>query len=273
MENYFLNYRKVCVPGGECGENTYPEIESRTCELCNEACIGCFGPENTDCRACADKYLLNSKLVCEEIVCQGDEYLEEMTFICKSKWVVFNIIYYIIIYYIYIYIFILHNDYLECHSRCAGCTGPSYYECKGCSPGYIMNNTALQCQTCEEYDIVYLNPPPGIIDCLGMYSARLYSYIYIYIYIEVCGDQKNMGILECDDGNIISGDGCSADCSVEENFQCNGGSYNTPDICRESVPPLMVSFFQISHKQIEIQFTELVHFKGNPVIYIYIYIM
>ena len=62
---------------------------------------------------------------------------------------------------------------LECHLRCAGCKGPGDFDCKGCSPSYIMNNTALQCQTCEEYDIVYLNPPPGKITCLG---------IYIYIY-------------------------------------------------------------------------------------------
>ena len=82
-----------------------------------------------------------------------------------------------------------------------------------------------------------------------------------------------MGILECDDGNNISGDGCSADCVVEENYICKGGSYNTPDICFETVPPLMASFFQLSQKEMEIQFTELVRFKGKFSLYIYIYIV
>ena len=71
---------------------------------------------------------------------------------------------------LYIYI------YIECNPRCEGCSGPSESECKSCSPRYIMNSTALQCQTCEEYDIAYLNPHSGNIDCLGMYSV---SDIYI----------------------------------------------------------------------------------------------
>ena len=90
MDNYFLNYYKVCVSGSECEENAYPAVESRTCEPCNEACMGCFGPENTDCRACAEKYLLNSKLACEKIVCHSNEYLEEITFICKSNCILFG---------------------------------------------------------------------------------------------------------------------------------------------------------------------------------------
>ena len=32
---------------------------------------------------------------------------------------------------------------------------------------------------------------------------------------------KNMRIFsECDDWNIISGDGCSSDCIIEENYFC-----------------------------------------------------
>ena len=78
-----------------------------------------------------------------------------------------------------------------------------------------------------------------------------------------------MGILECDDGNIISGDGCSFDCKIEENFICSGGGLTTPDICVETVQPSMNSFFQINKEQIQVEFTEFVKFKG---IYIYIYI-
>ena len=84
MANYFLTSESICVPGGECGAENYPNIESRTCEPCNEACDGCVGPLNSDCILCDEKYTLSSKLVCEKIVCHSDEYLEETTYICKS---------------------------------------------------------------------------------------------------------------------------------------------------------------------------------------------
>ena len=76
-----------------------------------------------------------------------------------------------------------------------------------------------------------------------------------------------MRISECDDGNIISGDGCSSDCLVEHHHKCEGGTYTTPDSCVETIPPLLGSFSQLSHEEIEVHFTELVKFKG---IYIYI---
>lgn len=30
--------------------------------------------------------------------------------------------------------------------------------------------------------------------------------------VEICGDGYNYGSYQCDDGNIISGDGCSSKC-------------------------------------------------------------
>lgn len=41
---------------------------------------------------------------------------------------------------------------------------------------------------------------------------------------EVCGDGKNMGLVECDDGNRVNQDGCSSDCKIERNYRCSGGS-------------------------------------------------
>jgi hypothetical protein len=37
--------------------------------------------------------------------------------------------------------------------------------------------------------------------------------------------------LPCDDGNTVSGDGCSSDCQIEPDYVCNGGNYKRPDIC------------------------------------------
>lgn len=54
--------------------------------------------------------------------------------------------------------------------------------------------------------------------------------------VEVCGDGRNLKQKECDDGNLISGDGCSAACKVEEGYSCT--SYpDKPDVCRDIAHP------------------------------------
>lgn len=46
-----------------------------------------------------------------------------------------------------------------------------------------------------------------------------------------------MGIVECDDGNRLNGDGCSADCKVERSYECaNNGTKYTRDICKRKIP-------------------------------------
>lgn len=37
---------------------------------------------------------------------------------------------------------------------------------------------------------------------------------------EICGDGFNFGINECDDGNVINGDGCNSECVVEDRWKC-----------------------------------------------------
>jgi len=49
--------------------------------------------------------------------------------------------------------------------------------------------------------------------------------------IEICGDGKKMGDLQCDDGNRNDGDGCDRDCNIEKDYNCTGGDENNPDIC------------------------------------------
>ena len=46
-----------------------------------------------------------------------------------------------------------------------------------------------------------------------------------------------MGILQCDDGNVIDGDGCSSDCSIELGFDCFGGDKLHPDTCKPLTAP------------------------------------
>ena len=94
--NYFLNTAKLCVQSGECGIKYYPEFTTRTCNLCNQACLGCTCSTNQCCLECQSNSYLTEIGSCELIICPIDEYLDENKK-CQSN-----------IYenYIYIYIYI-----------------------------------------------------------------------------------------------------------------------------------------------------------------------
>ena len=50
---------------------------------------------------------------------------------------------------------------------------------------------------------------------------------------EICGDGLDIGFYDCDDGNIIDGDGCDASCVIELGYTCTGGTPATADVCTE----------------------------------------
>lgn len=39
-------------------------------------------------------------------------------------------------------------------------------------------------------------------------------------------------LTNCDDGNLVNGDGCSSSCTVENGWVCSGGTPNAPDVCK-----------------------------------------
>ena len=41
-------------------------------------------------------------------------------------------------------------------------------------------------------------------------------------WLALCGDGWVQGLEECDDGNARGGDGCGADCLVEDGWECTG---------------------------------------------------
>jgi len=41
----------------------------------------------------------------------------------------------------------------------------------------------------------------------------------------------------CDDGNLLNKDGCSAECQIESDWSCTGGSKTSPDVCVETKKP------------------------------------
>ena len=50
--------------------------------------------------------------------------------------------------------------------------------------------------------------------------------------IAKCGDGKRNDAEECDDGNNDSGDGCDADCYVEDGYFRSGSSNFKPSTCK-----------------------------------------
>lgn len=47
---------------------------------------------------------------------------------------------------------------------------------------------------------------------------------------DICGDGL-LFTLPCDDGNNVTGDGCTSDCQVEQDYTCVGGSTTSPSLC------------------------------------------
>ncbi len=48
---------------------------------------------------------------------------------------------------------------------------------------------------------------------------------------DICGDGRKKSSEICDDGNTVSGDGCSNLCLIEVGWICSGGSATNKDTC------------------------------------------
>ena len=77
-------------------------------------------------------------------------------------------------------------------------------------------------------------------------ACMLCASISEYIYPN-CSDICGTGVLynftnnlQCNDGNLITGDGCSATCQVEPNYKCIRYNQTTPDKCFD-ISPLTMS--------------------------------
>jgi len=71
-----------------------------------------------------------------------------------------------------------------------------------------------------------------------------------------------MGILECDDGNNIDGDGCSSKCEIEKGYVCSGGSQTKKDICIDRTKPSIQNMKINSNGTLTLSFTKPVILKS-----------
>jgi len=71
-------------------------------------------------------------------------------------------------------------------------------------------------------------------ECYGCTAASLITYVEADTTCNECGDSYRYTTENCDDGNIVSGDGCSATCTVETPYTCALGVDMVPDTCTVS---------------------------------------
>lgn len=158
----------------------------------------------------------------------------------------------------------LTNYYLDtqlnlcfaCNKACKGCLGPAQNQCTDCSyPLYLSSNQCLNI-TCPFGQ--YVDSHSGCLNCSDLWSnsltctisaATLCQKLYkisngVCVYCtsvagytitstgdcsEICGDGIDLEY-QCDDGNVLNGDGCSSNCLVEPGWHCSKNS-NLTSIC------------------------------------------
>lgn len=69
--------------------------------------------------------------------------------------------------------------------------------------------------------------------------------------------------MECDDGNLLDGDGCSSKCTIEPNYICYGGDINHPDKCNSTLPLKFASTNYYGNKTLAIVFNKPVFLKAT----------
>lgn len=79
--------------------------------------------------------------------------------------------------------------------------------------------------------------------------------------LEICGDGLNKEFWECDDGNLIDGDGCSSVCTVEHGWQCLSGD---PSYCYKHLRPWIINYgISDDSSLIFLEFNTSVHFRNT----------
>lgn len=202
--------------------------DSGACKDCVENCEVCTGIAQVDCQKCTTgKFLVNS--ICID-GCPDYTYLVEVSASGNEE----------------------KYECYACGSSCRVCTADD--ECTDCdSPTYLYEGTCYtecpgdfledtgqrKCVECEDSITHIYNTETT--QCTPCDSFTLTSLSLDGYCNEICGDGAALRFSseltniakrgDCDDGNLVSGDGCSADCSIEDGYVCYGGNTTHEDQC------------------------------------------
>ncbi len=177
-----------------------------------------------------------------------------------------------------------------CATECTSCYGKSAKECYACNwaLGYVKiapttcsfpyctqgtyyNQTLRSCKSCKTH-CTYCTEEKVCEECDTGFkwstanftcydkcgSAGLIRDTETDACVEVCGDGKNMGLVECDDGNRKNGDGCNSACQIEKDYECTGGNSTHPDVCVNRKPPEIVTIKYYANRTVLVIFDKYV---------------
>ena len=220
-----------CVSGkllhlGECVQlcpiGFYPD--SSECKACALECAKCVAGGNKACTLCntALGYTMIAANVCDYPTCTRGTYFNTTLRECK-----------------------------DCRPECSECE--AYNNCTACSKGFMLDPIKNSCY--DECAKVGYKRAPVTNECLGTNSSPSNSG-----RVEICGDGRNMGDYECDDGNTKNGDGCNSVCKVEANYACSGGNVTTADSCVNRKPPEMYALRYYGNRTAVLTFTVPIRF-------------
>lgn len=140
----------------------------------------------------------------------------------------------------------------SCHSTCGSCSGNLPTNCltcanasytftsgvcilRQCDSGFYLNTSIQQCKRCLEY-CASCSSEISCDTCITGFQVQTISIIIVaQTCEEICGDGRKF-YLDCDDGNSVNGDGCSADCQVESGWTCIGGNNTNSSKCYNLLP-------------------------------------
>lgn len=124
---------------------------------------------------------------------------------------------------------------------CRTCSSPS--ACTSCIPGFVgttncvcASGTVVSGYCTSDYGCVAISEINGTQACVTCNSTLLLELnstfecvcipgtttLATQVCRPICGDHYVLAVEGCDDGNTVSGDGCSSACTVETNWSCVG---------------------------------------------------
>ncbi|CAD8062024.1 unnamed protein product [Paramecium sonneborni] len=145
------------------------------------------------------------------------------------------------------------------------CTECLAGQCIGCIDGFYLTQEYIcqpcnsSCKTCVDRAnnctdcIIYKQDNSGCLMC----EQDQGFHIIDSQCISICGDGIQVEQEECDDGNIVNGDGCDQFCKIEQGFKCGSN-------CEEMLYPQIV--FEVNESNNNFDKERLIRIKTDSVI-------
>ncbi|KAL4467438.1 hypothetical protein ABPG72_011036 [Tetrahymena utriculariae] len=197
LDNKFVpNVQGTCVT--KCSEGYAVDEQNMQCQQCTTSeinCSRCSVQNLKQCIACKSGYYLSDQGTCVN-TCVNNSVTKNGILYCLAC----NI-----------------QNCISCSSstQCGQClyNFDSSTNCTTCATGYSQFwNDSTKCIICNTQDLFY------------------------FVKDQICHEKCGKGYrftdeLQCDDGNLINGDGCDSNCMIEPKWKCQGGSPTSKDNC------------------------------------------